>query len=235
MAGTRTVYRGSRGRFAGAKGGKAEQVKTGGFAHPGFQARFQASRAARAKGGQQAAPPVRQAARSRSVGRGSHRVALGQKVKGAVTRHPFATGAAVAGGFYVTRAVMANRSSRSMVNRGPQINARIPSVKSGGLTAGSFQRLVNSGPRVAPSANSVFAPSAGSANRGASTRRVFTMKSGVGGRPMPAGPLGRAVKNAAAPVTKVQPNYSAVKGTKEYVGRRVTDGNYGFVLKAGKK
>lgn len=29
MAGTRTVHRGSRGRFAGASGGKAEQVKVG--------------------------------------------------------------------------------------------------------------------------------------------------------------------------------------------------------------
>lgn len=47
MAGTRTVYRGSKGRFAGSSGGKAEKVRAGGFAHPGFQARFQAMRAQR--------------------------------------------------------------------------------------------------------------------------------------------------------------------------------------------
>lgn len=45
MAGTRTVYRGNKGRFAGASGGKAEKVKSGGFANAAFQARFQSMRA----------------------------------------------------------------------------------------------------------------------------------------------------------------------------------------------
>jgi hypothetical protein len=40
---------------------------------------------------------------------------------------------------------------------------------------------------------------------------------------------------SAPPKVPGQPNYAAAVGTKEYVGRRVTDGNYGFVLKAGKR
>jgi hypothetical protein len=48
MAGTRTVYRGSKGRFAGASAGKAEKVRVGGFANAAFQARFQSTRASRA-------------------------------------------------------------------------------------------------------------------------------------------------------------------------------------------
>jgi len=39
MSGTRTVYRGSRGRFAGASRGKAEQVRTNGRAVSGTQVR----------------------------------------------------------------------------------------------------------------------------------------------------------------------------------------------------
>lgn len=56
MAGTRTVYRGSKGRFAGASKGKAETVKSGGFAHPGFRARVIESRRAKAQSGTQVAP-----------------------------------------------------------------------------------------------------------------------------------------------------------------------------------
>lgn len=43
MAGTRTVYRGSRGRFAGASNGRAEKVRTGGFANRVFAARVASS------------------------------------------------------------------------------------------------------------------------------------------------------------------------------------------------
>lgn len=49
-----------------------------------------------------------------------------------------------------------------------------------------------------------------------------------------AGAIGEGVKKAS-PTVPSQPNYAAAAGTKEYVGRRVTDGNYGFVLKAGKR
>jgi hypothetical protein len=55
MAGTRTVYRGSRGRFAGASAGKPETVRSGGFANAAFRARVASSpraskQAARPKG-----------------------------------------------------------------------------------------------------------------------------------------------------------------------------------------
>lgn len=52
--------------------------------------------------------------------------------------------------------------------------------------------------------------------------------------PMVGGRAGVSIRDAvraqAAAQVKVQPNYSSVKGTREYVGRRVTDGNYGLKL-----
>lgn len=83
MAGTRTVYRGAHGRFAGSSGGKPEKVRAGGFAHAGFQARFQASRASRTASRPPSPARTSQKASSRkSFGLGGAAKRLAPKVVG---------------------------------------------------------------------------------------------------------------------------------------------------------
>lgn len=194
MASTRTVYRGSKGRFAGSGGGKAERVKSGGFANAAFRARVAQSRVASGTG-------------ARGSKKGKGKASFIQRHQKGIQRG-VRVGSYVAAGALVAGAL---RAPTGGGNAGSKVNGR--NVPGGGK--GNPPSFVKATRRLTPNSPR--------------TEAIPTV-----GR-VPGVSLRDAVRAQAASSVKAGPNYNLAKGTKEYVGRRVTDGNYGFVMKAAKK
>lgn len=193
MAGTRTVHRGSRGRFAGASSGRAEKVAVG-----------RRSLSSQAKSSTVARRPTISAARPKSkavyrvIGRPNSR-----------KRREFSkkvlTGAAVgvAVGVVVgSQAIPMNRSIRR-VNGTPRMRTNVAER----VAAASAIRKTHATNSVLGRAEAIPMARAGVSLREAAKA------AGAGG------------------ARRSGPNYGLAKGKKEYVGRRVTDGNYGFKLR----
>lgn len=172
---TRTVHRGSRGRFAGASNGKAETVKVG-------------SGYARATGGTQVASGVRHktiGSRASALGRGARKVAA----------NPTTQFVAVVGVAYGAQ----HLANRSLGLRRNPITQKVTSRSTGA-------QLTNKG----------FA---------SATRARPPLGSPGNPRPM------KGTRQFAMPAARPKsPNYGSAKGRKDFVGRRVTDGNFGLKL-----
>src|SRR4051794_3172624 len=112
MASTRTVYRGNRGRFAGSSHGKAETVKSGGFANAAFRARVLSNRSAtranvRPSTRGASRPPTRSKSRPPAKGGVVRRIAGNKKVQIGV-----ATAAVGVGGYLAYNKVNPGTSLR---------------------------------------------------------------------------------------------------------------------------
>lgn len=205
MAGTRTVYRGSRGRFAGSSGGKAERVRVSRrSARPASPAGTKVSKGAKA--------PSRPVVRAHTPSR-FNKKSLAQK---AVTIGVTAGAAAVAhnvvrgGGFGRGGLIVGGR-------KGPK-KPTLGENRSGASTLNGVLRLPD-GSRIPHNINFNNPPTRNNNGPGNTRAKPIVMGPGPIGRaamrtgvPMPSGPIGKAASAANA---RPQPNYSAAKGMKE--------------------
>lgn len=232
MAGTRTVHRGSRGRFAGSSGGKAEQVKVGrGYVRGGTQL----------KGGT--------SNHQAKISRGARLHAARERITGAPhtqKRKDFtiralkvgtAVGAAGAVGYGMhkvgadKKAVAAVRLlDAKRAQEGPRLMPSVAGEKTvrGAQARSKYMHDLNSKTVLGAqmrSAEKIAAEKARTTYRGQGVGRVEIPRTVVRkasiGRTFIAGP-GKA--RTAAKKPSVQPNYKSVSGTKEYVGRRLKPG-----------
>src|SRR3954447_6718782 len=191
MAGTRTVHRGSRGRFAGASSGRAEKVAVG-----------RRSLSSQAKSSTVARRPTTSAARPKSkavykvIGRPNSR-----------KRTQFSKRALQVTAVGVVGATVAYQARNYAGLHGLPTSPRMRTNVAERVAAASVIRKTHA-------TNSVLGRAEGipMARAGVSLREA-AKAAGAGG------------------ARRSGPNYGLAKGRKEYVGRRVTDGNYGFKLR----
>lgn len=219
MAGTRTVHRGSRGRFAGASSGKAETVKVGRGYQRSPSLGGGGSKVNHPKGLTNRSKPARIRYAAANTARTAARNVNTKKALSTIGKTTLAAGVGLGVSYGASRAI--NRAvlgpkpfkakGHTEVVTGPNGKTRkIKGVYSG---VGVGRREVVSMPHTA-----------------------LRTDANVGGRSARSGAFiaGAAKSAATAAKPRVSPNYSAVKGTKEYVGRRLKPGEgRGFKLSAG--
>lgn len=245
MAGTRTVYRGSKGQFAGASRGKAEKVRVGRRSISGTRATSGAARPRAQKSRVRAVLDKRAAARQASNVKPlnpnvkprsrpapkTHGIVRAAKGSSRAGKVKFARNVAIGVGVGAGAGYLAGRA----IKRG----SRVPIPPGSGRLSGNFTTPGNR--RYAPQPRN----SPNYRGLGVGRREVVNMPRSplrhdaiVGGRSVSSGAfvgsVGKAARAAAG--KKTGPNYSLAKGKKEYVGRRLKPGEgRGFKMATGKR
>lgn len=239
MAGTRTVYRGSRGRFAGASRGKAERVRVGTRSISGTRATAGGARPKAQKSRVRAALDKRAAARqannvkplnpnvkprSRPVPK-NHGIVRAYKGSTTAGKVKFArnvtigVGIGAGAGYLGAKAITAGLNAK-----------RVP-------TFDPIYRNVGVGRReVVGMPNSPLRRDAIVGGRSVRSGAFVTSNRNPRTGEKSFGKLAREVSKAATASAGVRPgpNYSLAKGKKEYVGRRLKPGEgRGFKLATG--